>query len=219
MALEVFWGSGSPFAWRVLLTLEVKGLPYQSRLLQFSKREHKTPEFLAMNPRGQVPVLRDGDYVVWESLAIMAYLERKHPAPPIFGDTPAAHGDIWRAVCELTSYLVEPAETYTLALFHGEADAQAPAVRAAVPQVRTELARLESLLSARDWLAGDGVTAADIVLLPTLKSLERAAGKPGADGFELALLPLAKHYPALARWVARMEALPGYDRTTPPHWR
>ena len=88
MAIEVFWGSGSPFAWRVLLALEAKGLAYQSRLLEFSKGDSKTPEFLALNPRGQVPVLRDGGYVVYESIAILAYLERKYPEPPLFGATP-----------------------------------------------------------------------------------------------------------------------------------
>ena len=42
MAIELYWGSGSPFAWRVMLTLELKRLPYESKLLEFSKEEHKT---------------------------------------------------------------------------------------------------------------------------------------------------------------------------------
>ena len=79
MALEVYWASGSPFSWRVLLTLEVKQLPYQSKLLTFSKREHKSPEYLALNPRGKVPTLKDGDFVLYESLAIMAYLDSAVP--------------------------------------------------------------------------------------------------------------------------------------------
>jgi hypothetical protein len=79
MALEVYWASGSPFAWRVLLTLEAKRLPYQSKLLTFSKGEHKSPEYLAMNPRGKVPTLKDGDFAIYESLAIMAYLDRAYP--------------------------------------------------------------------------------------------------------------------------------------------
>jgi len=54
MAIEVFWGSGSPVAWRVLLALEYKRLPYVSHLLQFSKQEHKSPQMLALNPRGRV---------------------------------------------------------------------------------------------------------------------------------------------------------------------
>ena len=57
MAIEVFWGSGSPYAWRVLLALEYKRIAYDSHPLQFSKQEHKSPQMLRMNPRGRVPVI------------------------------------------------------------------------------------------------------------------------------------------------------------------
>ena len=77
MAIELYWGSGSPFAWRVMLMLEVKRLPYHSKLLEFSKDEHKAPAYLKLNPRGKVPTLKDGDYVLYESLAIMSYLDRQ----------------------------------------------------------------------------------------------------------------------------------------------
>ena len=46
MAIDIYWGSGSPYAWRVLLALEYKRLPYTSHLLQFSKQEHKSPQML-----------------------------------------------------------------------------------------------------------------------------------------------------------------------------
>ena len=49
MAIELYWGSGSPFAWRVMLTLEVKGLAYESKLLEFSKGEHKAPAPVGAN--------------------------------------------------------------------------------------------------------------------------------------------------------------------------
>src|SRR6188768_1777793 len=80
MAIDVYWGSGSPFSWRVLLALEHKGLAYNSHLLHLGMQEHKAPHMLAINPRGRVPVLKDGDYVVFESLAVLYYLERKYPA-------------------------------------------------------------------------------------------------------------------------------------------
>ena len=88
MALEIWWGSGSPYSWRALLALEYKQLPYMSHLVQFAKQEHKAPALLKMNPRGRVPVLKDGDYVCFESLAILHYLDRKYPQPPLFGRTP-----------------------------------------------------------------------------------------------------------------------------------
>jgi glutathione S-transferase len=219
MAIELFWGSGSPFSWRVLLTLEVKGLEYQSRLLQFSKREHKTPEYLALNPRGQVPTLRDGDDVICESIAIMAFLDRKYPSPPLFGEKPAETGHIWQAICEQVSYLDGPGDRYILPLYFNRADTEAAAVREAVPLVRAELDRLEARLRDRTWMIGNRISAADIAVFPMIKSVERAAGKPQAQSFELRLQPLTERYPAIARWTSRIEALPGYDRTYPPHWR
>ena len=106
--LEIYWGSGSPFAWRVLLALEIKRIPYASKLIEFSKQQHKAPEFLALNPRGKVPTIRDGDFVLWESLAILAYLDRKVPEPPLFGRTPEDTGRVWRAISEVVSYLEPP---------------------------------------------------------------------------------------------------------------
>jgi glutathione S-transferase len=86
--VEIYWISGSPFSWRVLLTAEVKGIPYEGKLLEASKGEHKTLEFLAINPLGRVPAIRDGNFTLHESLAIMVYLDRKYPNPPLFGRTP-----------------------------------------------------------------------------------------------------------------------------------
>ena len=60
MALELYWGSGSPFSWRVMLTLKLKRLPYESKLLEASKEEHKSPGYLKLNPRGKVPTFKDG---------------------------------------------------------------------------------------------------------------------------------------------------------------
>lgn len=220
MAIEVFWASGSPFSWRVLLALEVKRVPHESHLISFSKNENRTPAFLAMNPRGQVPLLRDGDDVVYESVAILAYLDRKYPEPPLFGRTAGDGGRIWRAVCEETAYLDGPAEAYILPIYENRVQNSAAEMRAAVPVISKELARLESALAGRSWLAGgDEISAADITVFPMLKSLERAAGKPAAAEFDLPLLPIAARYPALAAWSARVEAIPGYDRTYPPHWR
>jgi glutathione S-transferase len=101
--MEIYWISGSPMAWRVLLTAEVKGIPYQGKLLEASKGELKTPEFLAINPLGRDPALRDGDFTLHESLAIMVYLDRKHPNPPLFGRTAEEAGRIFQCISEFIS--------------------------------------------------------------------------------------------------------------------
>jgi|SRR5450432_154914 len=220
MAIEIFWGSGSPFSWRVLLTLEAKGIPYESHLLELSRGDHKKPEYLALNPRGQVPTLRDGATIVYESIAIMAYLERKVPEVPLFGVTAEETGGIWRVICEAICYLDQPTEAFILPIYGGAVTpAQAEQVRAALPAIRNELSRLEAALQGRPWLATAALSAADLAVFPMVKSLLRAASKPAASAFEHGLTAFSARYPALAGWLMRVEELPGYERTTPPHWR
>ena len=108
MAIEIYWGSGSPYSWRVLLALAYKRLAYDSHLLQFSKQEHKSPQLLRMNPRGRVPVLKDGDYVVFESLACLLYLDRKYPDYPLFGTSAEEAGTIMLSLIHIS----EPTRPY-----------------------------------------------------------------------------------------------------------
>jgi glutathione S-transferase len=89
MSLTIYWGSGSPVSWRALLALAIKELPYESHQLQLSEKEHRSEAFLALSPRGTFPILRDGDHVVRESLAILNYLEVLHPEPPLLGSRPS----------------------------------------------------------------------------------------------------------------------------------
>jgi len=219
MAIEVFWGSGSPFAWRVLLALEYKRLPYVSHLLQFSKQEHKSPQMLALNPRGRVPVLKDGDYVCFESLAILYYLDLKYPRPPIFGHTPEEAGTIMRVICEYQAY-IEPHLTRIVgAVFFGDADLGADEITAAMHAVASEARTIEARLAKSDWIVGQSCSAADLVIFPGIQLLRRALEKPQAAALSSRFMPVEVNYPALGRWLARVAALPGYERTYPPHWR
>jgi glutathione S-transferase len=219
MAIELYWGSGSPFAWRVMLTLEVKGLPYESKLLEFSKGEHKTPAYLQLNPRGKVPTLRDGDFVIYESLAIMSYLDRKYPDPPLFGTTPEETGLIWRALAECESYLVPAGDKVVRPIFFGKGLDKVEEIGQAVEAVRRELKIIDQRLAASRWVIGEKVSAADIGVFPLVQLLLRAASKEAAQALHLGLLPLAQSFPNVAGWVQRIEALPNYQRTYPPHWR
>jgi glutathione S-transferase len=219
MQLEVFWISGSPFAWRVLLTLVVKRLSYTSRLLEVSKGDLKKPEYLKLNPRGKVPTLKDGDFVLGESLAIMAYLERKHPAPPLFGANAKDTARIWQLISEYFSYLDGPANRIIAPLYFGKVAEKRDDIRAAVPAVHAELDRFESSLNDAQWFGGEAVCAADIAIYPFLKSLLRAASKDTRSELDLGLLPFEARYPRLAAWMQQVERIPGYEKTYPPHWR
>ncbi|MEN8196749.1 MAG: glutathione S-transferase family protein [Pseudomonadota bacterium] len=219
MTYELYCISGSPNSWRAALAMEVKGLNYVSHRLDPSKREHKTPEYLAMNPRGKVPVLKDGDTIIYESLAIVAYLDAKHAEPPLFGTTPAETGRVWQVVSELIHYTIEPMFALTRIFYRGQEAEKADEIKSLGEDIHVEFAEIEKRLAGRQYLAGDTLTAADILLYPALPSLIRGIDRKAAAPFDLGFLPLDERYPGLAAWAARIEGLPGFERTYPPHWR
>jgi len=219
MALEVYWGSGSPYSWRVLLALERKCLPYESHLLQFSKQEHKSPQMLKMNFRGKVPVIKDGDYVCFESLAILYYLDLKYPEPPIFGRTPEEAGTIMRVICEYQAYAEVELNKIVRAVFGPQLDGKSEEITHAMHVVAGEARTIEQRLSKSDWVVGEEISAADMVIFPGIQLLLRALSRPVAAELRSRFLPLEVNYPAIARWIHRVETLPGYERTYPPHWR
>ncbi len=219
MATELYWGSGSPFSWRVMLALEWKRIPYTSNMISFSKGEHRAPDFLKLNPRGKVPVLKDGDLVLYESLAIMHYLDRKQPDPALFGQTPAESAGVHREISECVYYFEQPAFEMIAPIFFGGVDEKAPAMKAAAESLHKELARVEKVLAESNWLLGDKPTGADLWWYPETKLVERAGGNEAAKPLNLDLGSIAKRYPGIGRWQKRVEALPGYARTYPPHWK
>jgi glutathione S-transferase len=219
MAIELYWGSGSPFAWRVMLTLEIKKLSYESKLLQFSEGQHKTAEYLKLNPRGKVPTLKDGDFALYESLAIMVYLDRKYPEPQLFGKSPEQTGLIWRTILECESYLMSANDKVVRPIFFGKGLDRVDEIAQAAQSIRDELKSLDGRLSRDNWLVGEEISAADIAVFPAVQLLLRAASKDAAQPLNLGVLPFAQNFANLAKWTQRIEALPNYQRTYPPHWR
>lgn len=219
MTIELYWGSGSPYSWRVLLALEHKRLAYDSHVLQFSKQEHKSPQMLRMNPRGRVPVLKDGDFVVFESLACLLYLDRKYPEYPLFGTTAEEAATIMRVICEYQAYAEQHVTRIVSAAFLETLDQDIEEVTRATHLVAGEARTIEGRLGQCNWLVGELPSAADFVVFPGIMLLLRAMEKREAGELRSRFLPMETTYPAIARWIRRMEQLPGYDRTYPPHWR
>jgi len=224
MALEIFWGSGSPYSWRVLLGAELKRLEYTSRLIDFSKGDLKTPEFLQLNPRGKVPVIRDDGFVLCESLAILEYFEHESPAVPLFGKAPREAATIRQLISEFESYLREPLFNVSLGLFRSAGAAPGRVMtrdefeETAKPAQR-ELQTFEERLAGGSWLVGRTPSAAEVAIYPFVAILERATTKAEALARETGLRPFREAYPGVGRWMGLVEALPGYERAYPPHWR
>lgn len=83
MTIRFYYGSGSPFSWKVWLALEHKQLPYDFNVPSLQQGDQKTLEYLAINPRGKVPTLIDDGFTLWDSAAIVEYLEERYPEQPL----------------------------------------------------------------------------------------------------------------------------------------
>ena len=179
MALTLYWGSGSPFSWRVLLALEHKRLPYESRLLHFDKQEHQSPQMLKLNPRGRVPILKDGDYVVFESVAVLYYLDVKYPQAPIFGATPEEAGVIMRVICEFQAYAEPSLLKIVSAIFADRVADSIDELTDAMHIVGREARTIEGRLSKESWIVGANYSATDMVIFPWIQLLRRALDRSG----------------------------------------
>jgi glutathione S-transferase len=154
---------------RVSAFLRVKGLTIPETPLSLFKREHKSVQVLAKNPRGQVPFLElDDGRVIAETISICRYLDELHPEPPLFGSDAfeRAETDMWIRRAE--TLLGTPVglawqhdHPLTAALVQ-----QIPAMGAAARvQAAAALGWFDSQLQGKAWLAGDRFTMADIALL------------------------------------------------------
>jgi len=202
-----------------MLALGVKGLDYQPRRLDNTKREQKSPTFLAINPRGNVPVLTEGDVTICQTFAALAYIDATTPSPPLFSNTAVETARIWQAIGECDGYLRDRVGNISRALFRGKAAEVVDEITDAMPPVREKVARLDTVLSAQDYLAGDTLSAADLSVYPVMQQLLRAAAREDVRPLELSVYPLADEYTHLHAWAQRIEALPGYNEACPPHWK
>jgi glutathione S-transferase len=207
--IRFYYGSGSPFSWRVQLVLEEKGLPYEPVLLSFSKDEHKSPEHMARSPHGKVPALTDDGVSLYESSAIVEYLEERYGIPPLLPQDPAARAAVRIEELECLLYFGERfLGVARQAFFTPVAQRDAAALDAARVQLRAELRRLEGRAASRgDYVNGE-LSRSDLTWIPFVEIAARA----GVD-----LDP--RETPWLVAWRSRMRARPSYERSYPPHWK
>lgn len=157
---------------RVRIFAAEKGIDLPSQEVSIPKREQKAAEFVDKNPRGQTPILElDDGTVIAESLAIMRYLEALNPEAPLFGTSPLeiAEIEMWNRRVELILMLPIGAvwvhtHPFTAAL-PGRNTEWGEANR---PRVEEAMRFFDTSLDGREFLAGKGFSAADIILLTTL---------------------------------------------------
>jgi glutathione S-transferase len=178
---------------RVELFLSLLGLQYEPVDVDLAKGEHKSPAFLAMNPFGQVPVLRDGDVTLADSNAILVYLEAKYapgrwlPRDPVG----AAQVQRWFSIAA-GPVAFGPAAARVVQLF-GRSDDCTPLIARAQQLLKV----MDGELAQRPWLAGREPTLADIANYSYIAHAPE--GNVPLDG-----------YPNVRAWLARVEALPRF---------
>jgi maleylpyruvate isomerase len=203
MKLYGYWRSSS--AWRVRLALAWKGLPHELQPVHLLRGEQLRDDYRALNPLSQVPVLEveeNGKPLrLTQSLAIVEYLEERFPERPLLPAAPAERARA-RELAEIVNSGIQPSQNLSLQreLERSNFDVVAFRKRA----IERGLGALEALAreSAGRFLVRDGVTLADIYLVPQMYSARR---------FDVDLEP----FPTLRRVDAECSTLAEFQSAHP----
>lgn len=191
--MKLFHFALSGHAHRARLFLSLVGQPCDLVEVDLARGEHRAPDFLTLNPFGQVPVLVDGDTVVLDSNAILVYLAKRLGRTDWLPEDAAGAARVQRWLSVAAGPIAfGPAAARLVTLFGATFDAAEVIARA-----HAILGRVEAELADRPWLAGDRPTVADVALY----SYVAAAPEGNVD--------LAS-YAQVRAWLARIEALPGF---------
>jgi glutathione S-transferase len=205
----LYWANGSIPSWQVLCLLHERGVRFEGRRLRVmsTPKETRTPEFLAINPRGQAPTWVEPDgRVVAESMALLLYLDRTQPGPSLLPTDPAQLGRALQLCFEVAELRAAYRPLEQLFLGADTLDAaRREAARQAPARVAAELAHWERHLGDAPFIAGHALTLADCVVYPVLAYQQRR-------GLMLDDLP------GLAGYTARMAARPAIQAARPHGW-
>ena len=211
MALTFYYGSGSPFAWKVWLALEHKSLPYELKVLSFDKGETRTPAYLGINPLGKVPTIVDQGFALWESTVIVEYLDEAYPQCPLLPKDLRERATVRRIAAEAESYLGPLTADLARATLFQTGPKEADDLEDIHKRLNQELPRFESMLSGEHF--GSALSLADFTVYPHMRIIARVDERQPGESW-------SKHIPTkLAGWMERIETLSYYERTIPPHWK
>jgi glutathione S-transferase len=196
----------SPYARAVLLALEEKGAPYKFSAMQLGANRH--PDYVAIHPFNKIPTLDDGDFRLYETHAILRYIDRAADGPALVPDSARGAARMDQLMSFSGDYLTRRV-TAVLSLNRCirpalgiAADEQA--VAEAIEPSRVVFAELARLMGEGSFLVGDAISLADCIIAPHLSMLGEFA--EGQD--------LLAGQPTLSAWLARMDDRPSMRRTT-----
>jgi glutathione S-transferase len=198
---------GSPFGRAVLATLEEKGAAY--RLKPLPPGTLRSAEHMARHPFGRIPCLEHGDFCLYETQAILRYLDRVLPAPPLTPADPKEAARMDQAMNINDWYLFQGVGN--VIGFHRVVGPRLmglqpdeEAIAAAMPKAQLVFKELARLLGSQPYFAGDSLSLADLLIAPQIDFFAQTPewdilGRPQAN---------------LVAWRERMENRPSLTATT-----
>lgn len=204
MRLYSFFRSSAAF--RVRIALNLKGVDYETVTVDLPGAEHRGAQFRALNPQATVPTLDDGGTILWQSLAIIEYLDARFPAPRLIPEEPVARARV-QALAQLIACEVHPLNNLrVLKYLRGELKLDDAAVGKWYSHwVAEAFGPLETLVGrfgGGRYCFGDALSLADVCLVPQVYNARR---------FSCDLTP----YPTLVRIATALEAEPAFAAAAP----
>src|SRR5213594_594440 len=201
MTINLHYHPLSTYSRRVLIALIEKQISHELVALDLTARKHKEPAYLALNPYGRVPTLEDDGFVLYESTAILDYLEATHSTPPL---VPAdARGRALVAMhmklCDIqlarqTGIIIFPKRFLPKERWDEAAMAQAK------KEIEKHLAIVEQQLAGKEWMVGERYSLVEVCYTPFVEFFSLMEITPP---------------PAVAAWTARMLGRPSARETKP----
>ncbi|HDY7974311.1 TPA: glutathione S-transferase [Vibrio vulnificus] len=192
--IKLYWHPMSGHAHRAHMLLSILELDFELITVDLPTGEHQRPEFLALNPFGQIPVLVDGEIVISDSNAILVYLATVYDREQIWlPESPLVRAHIEQFLSLAAHRLAGSiAKLRAANLFNRSIDS-APLTH----EAHKLLKQLQTYQNGRQWLVGTKPTIADLALYSYIK-LAPEGGISLAD------------YPVLEAWIKRVEGLSGF---------
>lgn len=205
--MKLYTLAGSPNCRKVIAVIHQLGIDVEIQQLQPTSDDLEKPEYLAINPNGMTPTLKDGDFTLWESNAIMQYLASTAPENDLYPNDPKIHADITRWHVWEQAHFGKAMGTILWenfakpAIFSLEPDMSV--VEKATPEFHRFAKVLESQLNQNEFVLGNTLTLADFALAAPFMYAEQ--GKVPLDD-----------YPNIRSWYGRIEQLPAWIKSAPP---
>ena len=205
MSLTIYAFPFSPRSFKVLWAAHQADVPYEFKFVDFTKNAQSDPAYLKINPNGRAPALQDGDYVLWESNAIVEYLASLKPASGLLPTDTKARLQVtkwlyfesahWDQACAIFAF-----ERVVKKLFNRGAIDEKEIARGTQQFERIGKV-LDSALGAHRYVAGEQLTVADIALGASLCIADDAQ------------FPIEQHR-HIQRWKADIQSLPSWKKAS-----